>query len=189
MSQKCYKNWPQQGFWLFLHCFKIRNISLTLECITDKYFTKLWPDWGCFKLIWGHLGLFRVIWTHLDWFKLIWGQLGTFGLPWLLVSLMKIVFHLNLFFYLNPSWVTLYTGKRTLSNIFLLFKRKRERGRSEVLCLLSAGRKTFASINDWAGEGCIQKTTKKCHEIKKISTLTSPKNSFKNAMKVAVFLL
>ena len=29
-------------------------------------------------------------------------------------------------------------------------------------------------VNDWAGEGRIQKTTKICHEIHKISILTSP---------------
>ena len=29
-------------------------------------------------------------------------------------------------------------------------------------------------VNDWAGEGRIQKTTKKCHEIHEISILTSP---------------
>ena len=44
-------------------------------------------------------------------------------------------------------------------------------------------------VNDWAGEGHIQKTTKKYREIKKIPTLTSPKNSLKNAMKVGIFLL
>ena len=44
-------------------------------------------------------------------------------------------------------------------------------------------------VNDWVGEGHIQKTTKKYREIKKISTLTSPKNSLKNAMKVGIFLL
>ena len=46
---------------LLLHCFKIRNISSTLACMTGKYFRKSWLDWGCFQLIWGHLGLFTVI--------------------------------------------------------------------------------------------------------------------------------
>ena len=44
-------------------------------------------------------------------------------------------------------------------------------------------------INDCADKGCIQKTTKKHREIKKISTLASPKNSLKNAMKVGIYLL
>ena len=42
--------------------------------------------------------------------------------------------------------------------------------------------------NEWAGGGHIQKTIKKCHEINKISTLTSPKNSSENAIKVGIFL-
>ena len=28
-------------------------------------------------------------------------------------------------------------------------------------------------VNEWVGRVCNQKTTRKCHEIKKISTLTS----------------
>ena len=44
-------------------------------------------------------------------------------------------------------------------------------------------------VNDWAGERYIQKNTKKCHEIKKISTLTSPRNSLRNTMKVEICLL
>ena len=45
------------------------------------------------------------------------------------------------------------------------------------------------AVNDWAGERYIQKNTKKCHEIKKISTLTSPRNSLRNTMKVEICLL
>ena len=37
--------------------------------------------------------------------------------------------------------------------------------------------------------GHIQKTIKKCHEIKKISTLTSPQNSSENAINVKIFLM
>ena len=44
-------------------------------------------------------------------------------------------------------------------------------------------------VNDWAVEGRIQKAAKKCHEIHQLCTLTSRKNSLKNAMKVGVFLL
>ena len=32
-------------------------------------------------------------------------------------------------------------------------------------------------VNEWMGGGCNQKTTRKCHEIKRISTLTSSKTS------------
>ena len=35
--------------------------------------------------------------------------------------------------------------------------------------------------------GCIHKAMKKCHEINIISTLTSNKNSLKNAMKLRFF--
>ena len=45
-------------------------------------------------------------------------------------------------------------------------------------------------VNEWVGEGRgghVQKSTKKCHEINKISTLTSPNNSLQNAMKVEIF--
>ena len=45
------------------------------------------------------------------------------------------------------------------------------------------------SVNGRAGEGHIQKATKKSYEIHKISTSTSRKKSLKNAMKVRVFLL
>ena len=38
--------------------------------------------------------------------------------------------------------------------------------------------------NEWAGRGRIQKSTEKCPEIHKISTLTWAKNSLKNAMKI-----
>ena len=43
------------------------------------------------------------------------------------------------------------------------------------------------AVNDCAGEMCIQKTTKNIHENNKASTLTSPKNSLKNAMNVEIF--
>ena len=35
----------------------------------------------------------------------------------------------------------------------------------------------------------IQKTIKKCHEIHKIPTLASPKNSLQNDIKAGIFLL
>ena len=43
--------------------------------------------------------------------------------------------------------------------------------------------------SEWAGWGRIQKTIKKCQEINKIPTLTSPKNSLQNAIKARIFLL
>ena len=42
-------------------------------------------------------------------------------------------------------------------------------------------------VNEWAGEGRIQKSAKKCHEIYNVFTLTSRKKSLKNAVKVGVF--
>ena len=42
-------------------------------------------------------------------------------------------------------------------------------------------------VNEWAGEGRFQKTIKTCYKINKISTLTSPKNSLQNPMKVGIF--
>ena len=44
-------------------------------------------------------------------------------------------------------------------------------------------------VNEWVEGRGIQKTTKKCHEINKISTLTSPNNSLQNAMKAEGFLM
>ena len=41
-------------------------------------------------------------------------------------------------------------------------------------------------MNGWKGD-VSKKPPKKCHEINKISTLTSPNNSLQNAMKVGVF--
>ena len=43
--------------------------------------------------------------------------------------------------------------------------------------------------SEWDGGGQIQKSIKKCHEINKISTLTSPSNSLQNAMNFGIFLL
>ena len=43
--------------------------------------------------------------------------------------------------------------------------------------------------SEWVGGRCIQRTIKKCHEINKVSTLTSHKNSLQNTMKVEFFFL
>ena len=45
------------------------------------------------------------------------------------------------------------------------------------------------SDNEWVGGGgvCNQKTTRKCHEIKGISTLTSSKTSLENAKEMEIF--
>ena len=39
-------------------------------------------------------------------------------------------------------------------------------------------------VNEWVGGGCNQKTTRKCHEIK---TLTSSKTSLENAKEMEIF--
>ena len=44
-------------------------------------------------------------------------------------------------------------------------------------------------VNEWVGERCIQKTTKKYRKINIISTFTWPNNSLKNAMKVGIILM
>ena len=44
-------------------------------------------------------------------------------------------------------------------------------------------------VNEWVGRRRIQKTTKKYHEINKISTLTTHNNSLQNTMKVGFFLM
>ena len=44
-------------------------------------------------------------------------------------------------------------------------------------------------VNEWASGGRNQKTTRKCHEIKRISTLTSPKTSLENAKEMEIFSL
>ena len=41
-------------------------------------------------------------------------------------------------------------------------------------------------VNEWVGGECNQKTTRKCHEIKKISTLTSSKTSLENAKEMEI---
>ena len=107
----------------------------------------------------------------------------------------------------------------SLSYMSLFLQRKRERGWGVLLCLLSVARKTFpnwklrnhkSDVNEtcltyvppqhlsfafkWAwqlmaGQGRTQKIDKKCNKNHKLSTLTSRKNSFKNAMKVGFVLL
>ena len=42
-------------------------------------------------------------------------------------------------------------------------------------------------VNEWVGGGRNQKTIRKCHEIKSISTLTSSKTSLKNAKEMEIF--
>ena len=44
-------------------------------------------------------------------------------------------------------------------------------------------------VNEWVGGGRNQKTTIKCHEIKRISTLTSSKTSSENAKEMDIFSL
>ena len=41
-------------------------------------------------------------------------------------------------------------------------------------------------VNEWVGGECNQKTTRKCHEIQKISTLTSSKTSLENAKEMEI---
>ena len=124
----------KKAFWLlFLNCFKTCSISFTLTCITGNYFTIVWADTGRIHLIWGHIGILRIIWTHLDWFKIIWDKLGSFGLPWLLVSLLKILFHLNLFFIWTAfGWSLRRHGK--LSLIYLYSSRGKEIGFTPTFC-------------------------------------------------------
>ena len=42
-------------------------------------------------------------------------------------------------------------------------------------------------VNEWVGGGCNQKSTRKCHEIKRISTLTSSKTSLENSKEMEIF--
>ena len=44
-------------------------------------------------------------------------------------------------------------------------------------------------VNEWAGRGHNQKTTRKCHEIKKISTFASSKTNSDNAKEKGIFSL
>ena len=44
-------------------------------------------------------------------------------------------------------------------------------------------------VNEWVDRGRNQKTTRKCHEIKRISTLTSSKTSLENAKEMEIFSL
>ena len=42
-------------------------------------------------------------------------------------------------------------------------------------------------VNKWTGVGCIQKITRKCHEIKRISTFASSKTNSDNAKEKGIF--
>ena len=44
-------------------------------------------------------------------------------------------------------------------------------------------------VNEWACGGHNQKTTRKCHKIKRISILTSSKTSLESAKEMEIFLL
>ena len=44
-------------------------------------------------------------------------------------------------------------------------------------------------VNEWVDRGCNQKATRKCHEIKRISTLTLSKTSLENAKEIENFSL
>ena len=44
-------------------------------------------------------------------------------------------------------------------------------------------------VNKWAGGGRNQKTTRKCHEIKRISTFASSKTNSDNAKEKEIFSL
>ena len=41
-------------------------------------------------------------------------------------------------------------------------------------------------VNEWVGGGRNQKPTRKCHEIKRISTITSSKTSLENAKEMEI---
>ena len=44
-------------------------------------------------------------------------------------------------------------------------------------------------VNEWVGGECNQKTTRKYHEIKRISTLKSSKTNLENATELEIFSL
>ena len=44
-------------------------------------------------------------------------------------------------------------------------------------------------VNEWAGGGATKKTTRKCHAIKRISTLTSSKTILENAKEMEIVSL
>ena len=44
-------------------------------------------------------------------------------------------------------------------------------------------------VNEWAGEGRHQKTTRKCYEIKRMSTFPSSKTNSDDAKEKEIFLL
>ena len=44
-------------------------------------------------------------------------------------------------------------------------------------------------VTEWAGGGATKKTTRKCHGIKRISTLTSSKTILENAKEMESFSL
>ena len=44
-------------------------------------------------------------------------------------------------------------------------------------------------VNEWAGGGTTKKTARKCHEIKRISTLISSKTILENVKEMEIFSL
>ena len=143
------------------------------------------PHLGSFRYSKGHLSLFRQ-------FKLIWDQLGSFGLPWLLVPLLKILFHLKLFFFIWTALGWSLRRHRRLPLIYLYSSRGKEIG--VYACFLWVRKhlqiensgttsqiqmkltwhihhvsffhlQKSEGLNGRAGEGCIQNNTKTCHVI------------------------
>ena len=47
----------------------------------------------------------------------------------------------------------------------------------------------YEGVNKWVGGVCNQKTTRKCHEIKRISTFALSKNKSENAKEKRIFSL
>ena len=47
----------------------------------------------------------------------------------------------------------------------------------------------YEGVNEWAGGGCNQKTTRECYEIKRISTFASSKTNSDNATEKGIFSL
>ena len=44
-------------------------------------------------------------------------------------------------------------------------------------------------VNEWVGGGAMKKNSRKCHEIKRILTLTLSKTSFENTKEMGIFSL
>ena len=133
----------------------------------DHFLIVQWKAW--------HIWCITFHWITGEYFKQIWpnfGELWTKSHP-------------------KPAWNHTFWCFESIWNLKTLELQVKRKWNLAQICTTwtpFVSQKMRVSMNKRV-RGRIQKTTKKCYKINKISILTLPNNSLQNAMRVRIFLL